>query len=62
MELTTLFKAYVKTIKLHNKNIHVNESKKIQKDVEVILKCRDLKNQLTQLRNFLVEKRGEQAN
>jgi SNARE-complex protein Syntaxin-18 N-terminus len=57
-DLTTLFKAYVKTIKLHNKHISVNETRKIQKDA-VMCKARDLKSQITQLRNFLVEKRGE---
>lgn len=57
MDLTTFFKAYVKTIKFQNKNYANNEKTKAQKD-ELMVKCREIRQQITQLRNFLIENRA----
>lgn len=57
MDLTTLFKAYIKTIKIQNKNLSLPERQKSQKD-DLMVKCREIRQQITQLRNFLVENRA----
>lgn len=57
MDLTTIFKAYIKTIKFQNKNYINNEKAKAPKD-ELMVKCREIRQQITQLRNFLIENRA----
>lgn len=61
MDLTQLFKASVKTVRLRNKSIPLPEKSRIQKIKprdEFLLKAKDIRNQLTQLRNLLMENRA----
>lgn len=57
MDLTTLFKAYIKSIKIQNKSFTVIEKNKTTRD-DLMVKCREIRQQITQLRNFLVENRA----
>ena len=62
MDITPLFKACVKTMRLQNKSIVQLDKNRIlkkssQKD-EFSKRTRDIKYQITQLRNFLVENRA----
>ena len=60
MDITPLFKACVKTMRLQNKSIVQDKNrilKKTPKD-EFSKRTRDIKYQITQLRNFLVENRA----
>lgn len=61
MDVTPLFKACIKTVKLQNKSIPVPDKNRIlkvtQKD-EFSTKTKDIKFQITQLRNFLIENRA----
>lgn len=60
MDITPLFKACVKTMRLQNKSIVQDKNrilKKLPKD-EFSKRTRDIKYQITQLRNFLVENRA----
>lgn len=57
MDLTTLFKAHIKTIKFQNKSFPITEKPKTSKD-DLMLRCREIRQQITQLRNFLVENRA----
>lgn len=61
MDVTPLFKACVQTVKLQNKLIPVPNKKRIlkvtQKD-EFSTKTKDIKFQISQLRNFLIENRA----
>ena len=61
MDLTTLFKAYIKSIKIQNKSFTVIEKNKAARDdltAILMVKCREIRQQITQLRNFLVENRA----
>lgn len=61
MDLTQLFKANVKTVRLRNKGLQPPEKTRIQKIKprdEFLLKAKDIRNQLTQLRNLLMENRA----
>lgn len=61
MDVTPLFKACIKTVKLQKKSIPVPDKNRIlkatQKD-EFSTKTKDIKFQITQLRNFLIENRA----
>ncbi|CAO1404189.1 unnamed protein product [Diamesa serratosioi] len=61
MDVTPLFKACIQTVKLQNKSIPVPDKKRIlkvtQKD-DFSTKTKDIKFQITQLRNFLIENRA----
>lgn len=61
MDLTQLFKASVKTVRLRNKSLPLPEKSRIHKIKprdEFLLKAKDIRNQLTQLRNLLMENRS----
>jgi syntaxin 18 len=62
MDITALFKACIKTVKLQNKTIPVPDKNRILKSSskkdELSKKAKDIKFQITQLRNFLVENRA----
>lgn len=57
MDLTPLFKAYIKSIKIQNKGFIVAEKSKTAKN-DLMVKCHEIRQQITQLRNFLVENRA----
>ncbi|CRL02066.1 CLUMA_CG015193, isoform A [Clunio marinus] len=60
MDITPLFKACVKTIKLHNKSVVSPDKNRILKKSpkdEFSKKTKDIKYQISQLRNFLIENR-----
>lgn len=61
MDLTPLFKACIKTVKLQNKSLPSLDKnrilKKTQRD-DFSKKTKDIKYQISQLRNFLIENRA----
>ncbi|XP_070500829.1 syntaxin-18 [Chironomus tepperi] len=61
MDITPLFKACIKTVKLQNKSLPVPDKNRIlkttQKD-DLSKKTKEIKFQITQLKNFLVENRA----
>jgi syntaxin 18 len=61
MDITALFRACVKTVRLHNKSIPPLDKnrilKKAQKD-EFSRRTKEIRHQITQLRNFLIENRA----
>lgn len=61
MDLTPLFKACIKTVKLQNKSLPIPDKNRIlkttQKD-DLSKKTKEIKFQITQLKNFLVENRA----
>jgi len=61
MDITPLFKACIKTVKLQNKSLPVPDKNRIlkttQKD-DLCKKTKEIKFQITQLKNFLVENRA----
>lgn len=61
MDITPLFKACVKTVRLHNKSIPPSDKNRILKKSpkdEFSKRTRDIKYQISQLRNFLIENRA----
>lgn len=58
MDLTALFKAQIKSIKIQNKSLVVSDKIKASRDDLMMVKCREIRQQITQLRNFLVENRA----
>lgn len=61
MDLTSLFKASVKTVRLRNKSIIPQDKSRILKVKsrdEFILKANDIRYQVTQLRDLLIENRA----
>lgn len=62
MDITSLFKACIKTAKLQNKGLSYpperNKSAKTTHKDEFMERCKLIKNQITQLRDFLVENRA----
>lgn len=60
MDLTALFKASVKTVRLRNKSLAVPDKSRILKPKtrdEFTLKAKDIRYQITQLRDLLIENR-----
>lgn len=61
MDITSLFKACIKTAKLQNKGLSYpperNKATKANKD-DFMDRCKLIRNQITQLRDFLVENRA----
>jgi len=61
MDITQLFKACVKTVRLQNKSIPAPDKNRILKKAvkdEFAKRTKDIRHQITQLRNFLVENRA----
>jgi syntaxin 18 len=61
MDITQLFKACVKSARLQNKSIPALDKNRILKKSpkdEFGQRTRDIKNQISQLRNFLIENRA----
>lgn len=61
MDLTPLFKACIKTVKLQNKSISPPDKNRILRKTprdEFSKKTKDIKYQITQLKNFLIENRA----
>lgn len=61
MDLTPLFKANVKTVRLRNKNITLPDKSRILKlkpRDEFMMKANDVRYQVTQLRDLLIENRA----
>lgn len=61
MDITPLFKACVKTVRLQNKAIPLQDKNRILKKStkdEFSKKTKDIKFQISQLRNFLIENRA----
>lgn len=61
MDITSLFKACVKTARLQNKSIPVVDKNRILKKTpkdEFSKRTKDIKFQISQLRNFLIENRA----
>lgn len=60
MDITPLFKACAKTARLQNKSIRLDKNRILKKSTkdEFSKKTRDIKFQITQLRNFLIENRA----
>lgn len=61
MDLTPLFKACIKTVKLQNKSIPSPDKNRILMKTprdEFSKKTKEIKYQITQLKNFLIENRA----
>lgn len=61
MDITPLFKACVKTVRLQNKSIPPLDKNRILKKAakdEFSKKTKEIKFQISQLRNFLIENRA----
>jgi syntaxin 18 len=61
MDITPLFKACVKTVKLQNKSISTPDKNRIFRKTprdEFSKKTKDIKYQISQLKNFLIENRA----
>lgn len=61
MDVTPLFKACIKTVRLQNKSLPVQDKSRILKSSirdELCKKTKEIRFQITQLRNFLVENRA----
>lgn len=61
MDITPLFKACVKTVRLSNKSLNPPDKNRIlqkTKKDELSRRCKDVRYQVTQLRNFLIENRA----
>lgn len=61
MDITPLFKACIKSVRIQNKSLPVPDKNRILKSPpkdELCKKTKEIKYQITQLRNFLVENRA----
>lgn len=61
MDITPLFKACVQTVRLHNKSLPLPDKNRILKNSkkdEFSVKVKQIRYQISQLRNFLIENRA----